>query len=173
MNVFSQCLNDFTRGDWTRLSHGPWDLDNESALTMAQFIILCVWPVILPIQTDRWSPFHTPYYTFCLPTPTSPSTPILYEIFMTKLFVVSLPFTWCKFRVLQRVCVCGQLNKSILTLLKGEANVKLLERNRFPLLIKRPLDVIMFSDCHLVILLDLVQTGQSFLRQGKDDATKA
>ena len=105
MNVFSQCLNDFTRGDWTRLSHDPWDLDNESALTMAQFIILCVWPVILPIQTDRWSPFHTPYYTFCLPTPTSPSTPILYEIFMTKLFVVSLPFTWCKFRVLQRVCV--------------------------------------------------------------------
>ena len=105
MNVLSQCLNDFTRGDWTRLSHGPWDLDNESALTMAQFIILCVWPVILPIQTDRWSPFHTPYYTFCLPTPTSPSTPILYEIFMTKLFVVSLPFTWCKFCVLQRVCV--------------------------------------------------------------------
>ena len=30
-----------------------------------------------------------------------------------------------------------------------------------------------FSDCHLVLLLDLVQTGQSFLRQGKDDATKA
>ncbi|CAH3151990.1 unnamed protein product [Porites lobata] len=29
------------------------------------------------------------------------------------------------------------------------------------------------TDCHLVILLDLVQTGQSFLRQGKDDATKA
>ncbi|KAL9983920.1 hypothetical protein ACROYT_G006166 [Oculina patagonica] len=29
------------------------------------------------------------------------------------------------------------------------------------------------TDCHLVLLLDLVQTGQSFLRQGKDDATKA
>ena len=75
--------------------------------------------------------------------------------------------------VFYNVCVCGQLHKSILTLLKGEANLKLLERNRFPLLVKRPLDVIMFSDCHLVILLDLVQTGQSFLRQGKDDATKA
>ena len=105
MNVLSQCLNDFTRGDWTRLSYGPWDLDNENAVTVAQFIILCVRSVILPIQTDLWSPFHTPYYTFCLPTPTSPSTPILYEIFMTKLFVVSLPFTWCKFCVLQRVCV--------------------------------------------------------------------
>ena len=77
-----------------------------------------------------------------------------------------LCFTTC-------VCVCGHLNKSILTLLKGEANVKLFESNRFPLLVKRPLDVIVFSDCHLVILLDLVQTGQSFLRQGKDDATKA
>lgn len=29
------------------------------------------------------------------------------------------------------------------------------------------------SDCHLVLSLDLVQTSQSFLRQGKDDATKA
>jgi len=29
------------------------------------------------------------------------------------------------------------------------------------------------TDCFLVLLLDLVQTGQSFLRQGKDDATKA
>lgn len=75
--------------------------------------------------------------------------------------------------VFYNVCVCGQLNKSILTVLKGEANVRLFERNRFPLLVKPPLDVIMFSDCHLVILLDLVQTGQSFLRQGKDDATKA
>ena len=42
--------------------------------------------------------------------------------------------------VFYNVCVCDQLNKSILTLtlLKGEANVKLLERNRFPLLVKRP-----------------------------------
>lgn len=51
--------------------------------------------------------------------------------------------------------------------------MKLFKRKRFPLLVKRPLGVILFSDCHLVILLDLVQTGQSFLRQGKDDATKA
>lgn len=29
------------------------------------------------------------------------------------------------------------------------------------------------TDCLLVLLLDLVQTSQSFLRQGKDDATKA
>ena len=92
--------NDFTRGDWTRLSHGPWDLDNESALTMAQFIILCVWPVILPIQTDRWSPFHTPYYTFCLPTPTSPSTPILYQIFMRKIKTVHCFFTFYLVQVL-------------------------------------------------------------------------
>ena len=27
-NLFSQCLNYFTRADWTRLSYGPWDLDN-------------------------------------------------------------------------------------------------------------------------------------------------
>lgn len=89
---------------------------------------------------------------------------------MRKLFIVSSSVASFVFH---SVCVCGQLNKSILTLLKGEANVKLFERNRFPLLVKRPLDAIVFSDCHLVILLDLVQTGQSFLRQGKDDATKA
>lgn len=29
------------------------------------------------------------------------------------------------------------------------------------------------SDCHFVVLLDLIQTGKSFLRQGKEDATKA
>ncbi|XP_074608699.1 cilia- and flagella-associated protein 46-like [Acropora palmata] len=29
------------------------------------------------------------------------------------------------------------------------------------------------TDCHFVVLLDLVQTGKSFLRQGKEDATKA
>ena len=172
MNVFLQCLNDFTRADWTRLSYGPWDLDNESALTVAKFILLYVWPVILPIQTDRWSPFHTPYCTFVYIThPTSPiHISILYQIFMIKVFIFSLSIASFAF---YNVCVCCQLNKSILTLLKGEANVKLFERNRFPLLVKPPLDVILFSDCHLVILLDLVQTGQSFLRQGKDDATKA
>ena len=105
-----------------------------------------------------------------LPNPPSPSTHILYEIFIRKLSILSL--SGASF-VFYNVCVCGHLNKSILTLLKGEANVKLFESNRFPLLVKRPLDVIVFSDCHVVILLDLVQTGQSFLRQGKDDATKA
>lgn len=84
---------------------------------------------------------------------------------MRKLSIVSL--SGASF-VFYNVCVCV-----VSCQLKGEANVKLFERNRFPFLVKRPCDVIVFSDCHLVILLDLVQTGQSFLRQGKDDATKA
>ena len=139
----------------------------------------------------------TIYYSLCLvrdsPNPDGPlvsiAYPLLYILFAHPNLPIHTHFIWNFYDKTVRcfftfylvqvscfttcVCVCGQLNKSILTLLKGEANVKLLERNRFPLLIKRPLDVIMFSDCHLVILLDLVQTGQSFLRQGKDDATKA
>lgn len=35
------------------------------------------------------------------------------------------------------------------------------------------LAAVSITDCHLVVLLDLVQTGHSFLRQGKDDAAKA
>ena len=140
------------------------------------------------------------YYSLCLardsPNPDGPLVsipyPLLYILFAHPNLPIHTHFIWNFYEknqncslflyllpgasfVFYNVCVCDQLNKSILTLtlLKGEANVKLLERNRFPLLVKRPLDVIVFSDCHLVILLDLVQTGQSFLRQGKDDATKA
>ena len=45
---------------------------------------------------------------------------------MRKLFIVSL--SGASF-VFYNVCVCGQLNKSILTALKGEANVKPFERS--------------------------------------------
>ena len=134
------------------------------------------------------------YYSLCLardsPYPDGPLVsipyPLLYNLFAHPNLLHPHPFyikfLWENYSLFlylvqvllfYNVCVCGQLNKSILTALKGEANVKPFERSWFPLLVKRPVDAIVFSDCHLVILLDLVQTGQSFLRQGKDDATKA
>ena len=141
MNVLSQCLNDFTRGDWTRLSYGPWDLDNENAVTMAQFIILCqVRDSPNPDGPLVSIPYSLLYILFA-----HPNLPIhthfisnFYEKNQNcSLFLYLLPGASFVF---YNVCVCGQLNKSILTLtlLKGEANVKLLERNRFPLLVKRP-----------------------------------
>ena len=50
-------------------------------------------------------PYSLLYILFAHPNLPIHTRPILYKIFMTKLFVVSLPFTWCKFCVLQRVCV--------------------------------------------------------------------